>query len=170
MGFFHAVGTLLLSTAACCFLCAIQVVALPQSATKQGGVKSAQATHKLAVRKTLPDTGIVSPEAIAKSLKPPSKKPSASASKASSSTAAAGSGVQEFQIVSPDMLGGAPGPTKSSKGKWLKNVHGEVYGATGSGGAPGNQAGGAVGATSKSGKTSIFMQTDHVSGPEPVGR
>jgi hypothetical protein len=43
----------------------------------------------------------------------------------------------------------------------LKNVHGDLYGATDSGALGGNQVDGAVGATTKSGKTSVYVQTDH---------
>jgi hypothetical protein len=44
-------------------------------------------------------------------------------------------------------------PQKSA----LKNLHGEVYGA---GGARGNQETGKVGASSKDGKSSIYVETD----------
>ncbi len=39
----------------------------------------------------------------------------------------------------------------------LKNIHGNVYGATGAGN---RETGGAVGTTSKSGKTSVYVGTD----------
>ncbi len=57
----------------------------------------------------------------------------------------------------------AASPTKSSKKPTLDKVHGTVYGATGAQGGPskGDRAGGNGGVTSKSGKTSIYVQTEH---------
>jgi hypothetical protein len=80
------------------------------------------------------------------------------------------SGVAEFQAVSqaPDSPAGAlvlrPEGSKKSA---LKKIHGEVDGALASGIVGGNQVGAAVGATSKSGKTSIFVQTNHATIQEP---
>ncbi len=46
----------------------------------------------------------------------------------------------------------------SGDSKKLRNVHGEAHGATGAGG---HREGGAVGATSKGGKTAVYVETDH---------
>lgn len=49
--------------------------------------------------------------------------------------------------------------TESQKTKKAKDVHGTVYGATDAKNAGTHRAGGAVGATSKSGKTSVYVET-----------
>ncbi len=46
----------------------------------------------------------------------------------------------------------------------LKNVHGNAYGLDS---AYGKQAGGAVGATSKKGKSSVYVETNHQTASEP---
>ncbi|MGH9432107.1 MAG: hypothetical protein ACRD3T_11245 [Terriglobia bacterium] len=87
-----------------------------------------------------------------------------------SKSTAAEAGVVELQPVASGSLAGDKPlvtPSKSSKGSLLKNVHGEVYGSTGAGVAGNNAEGGAVGATSKGGKTSIYVQTDHSQGTLP---
>jgi hypothetical protein len=62
--------------------------------------------------------------------------------------AASGSGTASNpRVVSDDAGSKSP----------LKRVHGDLYGATG---GTGHAAGGSVGATSKSGKTSIYIQSD----------
>jgi hypothetical protein len=68
--------------------------------------------------------------------------------------------VLEFRAASPgaqDSVGAAG--TEESKKSALKNVHGDAHGALDSRGA-GKRAGGSVGATSKSGKSSIYVETD----------
>jgi hypothetical protein len=79
-------------------------------------------------------------------------------------------GVSEFQAVSHD-FGGSSGalvvPSSGSGKSALKDIHGEVDGALAPGSVGGNQIGGAVGATSKNGKTSIFIQTNHATVQEP---
>ena len=62
----------------------------------------------------------------------------------------------------------APGSTttekdvvvEDSKKSPVKNVHGEVYGTTGSGNVGTRGAGAAVGASSRSGKTSVYVETE----------
>ena len=69
--------------------------------------------------------------------------------------------VLEFRVASPgarDSVGAAT--TKGSKKSALKSVHGDAYGALDGSGA-GKQTSGAVGAASKSGKASIYVETDH---------
>ena len=77
--------------------------------------------------------------------------------------------VLEFRATSPsaqDSAGAAA--TKESNKSALKSVHGNAYGAS-DGRAAGKRAGGAVGATSKGGKASIYVETDrsHDTTPAP---
>jgi hypothetical protein len=77
---------------------------------------------------------------------------------------ASDSGVTEFRPARPDEKGAAEDRNtsddgKKSKGRALKNVHGTVHGATDSAGT-GNRTGAAVGASSPSGKTSIYVETE----------
>jgi hypothetical protein len=76
------------------------------------------------------------------------------------SQASGAADVLEFHADSPgaqDSAGAAI--TKESNKPALKSVHGDAYGASGSHGD--KRTGGAVGATSKSGKASIYVETDH---------
>ncbi len=50
--------------------------------------------------------------------------------------------------------------SKNSKKSPLKNVHGTVYGSTDPNGSGNRAAGASAGATSKGGKTSIYVETD----------
>ena len=68
--------------------------------------------------------------------------------------------VLEFHAASPgaqDSVSAAT--TEESKKSPLKSLHGDAYGASDSRGA-GKQTSGAVGATSKGGKTSIYVEGD----------
>ena len=68
--------------------------------------------------------------------------------------------VLEFHAASPgaqDFVGAAT--TKESKKSPLKSLHGDAYGASDSRGA-GKQTSGAVGATSKGSKASIYVEGD----------
>ena len=49
---------------------------------------------------------------------------------------------------------------KTIKKSSSRNIHGSVYGASGSGGATTRGSGGSVGASSKSGKTSVYVETN----------
>jgi hypothetical protein len=68
--------------------------------------------------------------------------------------------VLEFRPAAP---GSAPAEkdvvVEDSKKSPVKNVHGEVYGTTGSGSVGTRGAGAAVGASSRSGKTSVYVET-----------
>jgi len=66
--------------------------------------------------------------------------------------------VLEFRPASPRAQDSA-GAVSTKESKRLKSVHGDAYGALDSRGA-GKQAGGAVGATSKGGRSSIYVETD----------
>jgi hypothetical protein len=52
------------------------------------------------------------------------------------------------------------GTPKDAKKSPLRDVHGTVYGSTAAQGAQAQRAGGAVGASSKSGKTAIYVDTE----------
>lgn len=66
--------------------------------------------------------------------------------------------VLELRPSVPDAAaGGSAVVTKDSKKSPLKNVHGEISGAAGAGR---NREAGKVGASSKSGKTSVYVETD----------
>jgi hypothetical protein len=74
------------------------------------------------------------------------------------------SGVTEFRPARPDEASSAqdqntPGGVKKPKGRALKNVHGTMHGASDSSGRD-NRTGGAVGGSSSSGKTSIYVETE----------
>jgi len=85
------------------------------------------------------------------------------------SEASGAPGVLEFHAAitgAQDAAGAAT--TKESKKSGLKSLHGDAYGALDGRGA-GKQTGGAVGAISKSGKASIYVETDrsHETTPAP---
>lgn len=68
--------------------------------------------------------------------------------------------VFEFRPAAPNTgSGDALVLPKGSKKK--KNIHGEVYGTAAAQGAGAQGGGGAVGATSKSGKTSVYVESEH---------
>ncbi len=70
------------------------------------------------------------------------------------------SAVTEFKPAGPnDGSGEVVVLPKDSKKK--KNIHGEVFGTTSAQGAGTQGGGGAVGATSKGGKTSVYVETEH---------
>ncbi|MGH9453178.1 MAG: hypothetical protein ACRD2O_04320, partial [Terriglobia bacterium] len=85
-------------------------------------------------------------------------------------TPTADSAVVELQPAAPASVdGGKPvvAPSRDSKDSLLKNIHGELYGSTAAGIGGKNAEGGAAGATTKGGKTSIYVQSDHTQGPLP---
>ncbi|MGH9435646.1 MAG: hypothetical protein ACRD06_06570, partial [Terriglobia bacterium] len=94
-------------------------------------------------------------------------KSAGSSSDRPSASASTGAGVMEFRTVSAPPLprhAALAFGAKSSKHPLLKDVHGEAYGAL----APGARAGdAAVGASSKGGKTHIFIQADHNQNSSP---
>jgi hypothetical protein len=79
-------------------------------------------------------------------------------------------GISEFQTVSNGFgvsSGGLAVPSSRSKGSILKSIHGELDGEVAPGRFGANQVDGAAGGTSKSGKTSIFLQASHTTVQEP---
>jgi hypothetical protein len=81
---------------------------------------------------------------------------------------AADSGVLEFHAGAIDSnTGNAVVAPSGSKRVPLKNIHGTVFGSADSHALGTHGAGGAVGATSKSGKSSIYIETDHARADSP---
>ena len=122
-------------------------------------------TPKLKEKLTLADvTRVSTAEATRKAAKDLAK----DRGRDSPSEASGVSDVLEFHPAEADLQGVPTTLSKESKKSALKNVHGDAYGALDGRGA-GRRAGGSVGATSKSGKTSIDVQTDrsHESTPVP---
>lgn len=66
--------------------------------------------------------------------------------------------VLEFRPTANTEEGTVVAPSGDSKK--LKNVHGKVYGAVDAGNSGNRQSGAAVGASSKSGKSSVYVETD----------
>ena len=76
-------------------------------------------------------------------------------------------GVTELEPVAGNLEASgdkAGASSKSPKKAALKDVHGNLYGALG---PEGHEAGGAAGATSQGGKTSVYVQTEHAQEPAP---
>jgi hypothetical protein len=82
-----------------------------------------------------------------------------------SSIAAGESDVVEFKPAPPIAKDDDSVVVRNSgDSKKLKKVHGEAYGAAGAGS---HREGGAVGATSKGGKTAVYVETDHSQASPP---
>jgi len=73
-----------------------------------------------------------------------------------------GEAVLEFHPAASDATGSksSAGAPKDAKKSPLRDVHGTVYGSTAAQGAREQRAGGAGGASSKSGKTAIYVDTE----------
>ena len=86
------------------------------------------------------------------------RKPEEQAASSSSANQADDSAVVEFhpENAHPSI----PVATAAKEKSILKNIHGEAYGSAGPG-ITGHAAGASVGGTSKSGKTSVYVETDH---------
>jgi hypothetical protein len=126
--------------------------------------------HKLTSAKKLEllSIGAISPKALIQAplstARAANKKGDKDTTRRSVTLSTQGSGVSEFQavpqgfnIANRDLVLTGESSTKSR----LKNIHGEVDGALAQGVAGSNQISAAAGATSKSGKTSIFIRADH---------
>jgi hypothetical protein len=74
------------------------------------------------------------------------------------------SGVGEFHDAPDGTSSSSANPVVHKDSSPGKRIHGEVYGAGSSAGRAGSEA---VGATSKSGKTSVYVQSDQVSTTQP---
>jgi|SRR5271169_2650181 len=78
------------------------------------------------------------------------------------------SSVLEFKPASSDENTGAkPQPYDTSKSQ-KKNVHGEGYGALDPRNSGHHQTGGSLGATTKTGKTSVYVETDQTRSTTPT--
>jgi len=75
--------------------------------------------------------------------------------------------VLELHPVSAGEKAAASSDAKPSVKRPKKNIHGEAYGGMDARGSGTHQAGGAVGATSKSGKTSVFVQGEQTRSTQP---
>jgi hypothetical protein len=75
--------------------------------------------------------------------------------------------VLEFHPSSADEQAATASDAKPSVKHTKKNIHGEAYGGIDPGNSGTHQAGGAVGATSKSGKTSVYVQGDQARSTQP---
>ncbi|HEV2426173.1 MAG TPA: hypothetical protein VGZ29_15195 [Terriglobia bacterium] len=74
-----------------------------------------------------------------------------------SSSSSAPSGIGEFQAVPGGTSRTSAGPVVQKSSSAAKRIHGEIYGAGGTAGRAGSES---VGATSRSGKTSVYVQSD----------
>ena len=123
--------------------------------------RETSASPKTTGKPSLLDLTRVSTEEAAKSAAPKSADKAAGAKAAEAS---ADDSVTEFHPARPDSAptGGAVATTSDeSKKSVLKRVHGTVHGSAAAG-TSGDRGGGAsVGAASKSGKTAIYVETDH---------
>ncbi len=105
----------------------------------------------------LVDAARVSTDAAVRSAaKQEVEKPESAKGKKDSSESA----VVEFKPAGPN-AGSGETVVLPKDSKKNKNIHGEVFGTTGAQAAGTQGAGGAVGATSKSGKTSVYVETEH---------
>ncbi len=82
---------------------------------------------------------------------------------------AAESEITEFHPAAPEEKnpGEEPAKTKTSKKSTGKKIHGTAYGLGGGPGAP-TGGGGSVGATSKSGKTSVYVESEKTKTTNPA--
>jgi hypothetical protein len=148
----------------------IAIIALAVSVT--AGAQTAK-THQVASQPSSKTankldilTGPVNPLELAKTIRPAAKAASSKQAKPGASASAAVPVVSELSALplSADQSALAF-KSKDSKKSPLKDVHGQVDGSLGNAGW--QQAGAAAGATSKNGKTSVFVQTNHATAQEP---
>jgi hypothetical protein len=143
-------------------------------AQKGSKVSPKRARVNSAKKLQLISVGVPDPKGISESLplleQSLGLKASTASAKAQAGPSTANAVVSEFQTVSHN-FGASSGalvlPSNGSSKSALKSIHGEVDDALAPGSGGANQVGGAVGATSKSGKTSIFLQTNHTTVQEP---
>ncbi len=137
--------------------------AIPQSQAPQNPPADSPAKEspapKADKKRLLEEATRVSTSEAVKSVAQESKEKRA-ASKTSESSSA--SDVLEFQPAAPSSAGARTvvTPPKDSKKSVAKNVHGTVYGSADPQATGNRRTGGAVGTSSKSGKSSIYVETD----------
>jgi len=146
-----------------CLLGALLCLLLPAGLMSQDGTEKKPdapnaATSKASSKPVLAEATRVSTDAAVKGAA--QKKAGARAPNEAASEPA-DSAVTEFHPVTetPETSGSAD-PAKTSKKPASKNIHGSVHGGLGPGGDGAERAGGAVGASSKSGKSSIYVETN----------
>jgi hypothetical protein len=127
----------------------------PQNPPAGGPAKESPAPK--ADKKRLLDeaTRVSTSEAVKSVARESKEKPKASEGSSTSD-------VMEFQPAAPSGAGARTVviPSKNSKKSVAKNVHGTVYGSADPQANGNHRTGGAVGASSKSGKSSIYVETD----------
>lgn len=139
----------------CVVAAAAQQSAPAQTKTPKPAVKAAQTQRP---KLKLLDLPPVNPTALAETLRPAAAN---SPAEGKAALPASDKSIMEFRAVSGSGSGEFETRNKSSKHGFLKNVHGELYGAAAPGLANGDAASAAVGASSKGGKAHIFIETDH---------
>jgi hypothetical protein len=136
----------------------VPLAAYPQTAPEKNSVPTSdqRAATKPAKKASLADaTRVSTDEAARQAIQ--QQNPDRAAK--DSSVAPGESDVVEFKPAPAAAKGDDSVVVKnSSDSKKLKNVHGEAYGAAGAGS---HREGGAAGATSKGGKTAVYVETDH---------
>jgi len=108
----------------------------------------------------------VSTDGAAASVAKEKAKHTASDSKAT--TEANDDAILEFKPSSPDSVAaGTEAVQGGTKKSASKDVHGTIYGATDATSIRNRSTGGSVGASSKSKKTSVYVETDHTQATSP---
>ncbi len=134
--------------------------AFPQSQAPQNPPADSPAKESPAPRankkRLLDEATRVSTSEAVKSVAQESKE------KPKTSESSSASEVLEFQPAAPSSAaaGTVVAPSKDSKKSVAKNVHGTVYGSADPQATGNRRTGGAVGTSSKSGKSSIYVETD----------
>ncbi len=134
--------------------------AFPQSQATQnppaGGPAKESPAPKADKKRLLDAATRVSTSEAVKSVAQESKE------KPKTSESSSASDVLEFQPAAPSGTGARTvvTPSKDSKKSVAKNVHGTVYGSADPQATGNRRTGGTVGTSSKSGKSSIYVETD----------
>ncbi len=131
---------------------------------KKPSPASSQPASKPPLKLRLLDIGSVTPEGTSKRARPATKLANQKSAKLLESN---DSGVSELRAVSEPVGGTLVLPPGSSKESKLESVHGEIDGTLPAGNTGFEQVNAAVGGTSKSGKTSVFIQTNHTTVQQP---
>ncbi len=154
---------LLSMTAIFAFLPSVAATPESESEKNSSGSPAAQASpaSKTETKRALADaTRVSTKEAVKTAAQTKTKASEAGTAPEGTSNE---SDVLEFRPAAPTDNGTSGVitlPSKDSKKSAVKNVHGTVYGSANAQGAGNRRTGGAVGASSKSGKTSVYVETD----------
>ncbi len=158
-----------------CLLVALLCLALPAGLMPQDDYEKKPDAPKAQTRKPSPQPVLAeatraSTDDAVKSTAP--KKVEAGAPE-EAPTEPGDSAVTEFRPATqrPETSGAASaGSPKASKKPSSRNTHGSVYGASGSAGNSTSRSGGSVGASSKSGKTSVYVETNRSRESQPTSK